>query len=219
MTTVLRRHGPLGVARIGVGAARDALGPALRLHETHVWYELDLAAAATPAAPGGLVVRRALREEIGLLNEIPATGVRRARGLLERGGTLWLAFLEERPAFSCWTWLADTPLRAAHGGWLALPEGVACLEDSVTAEPFRGLGVAPAAWGVVAAALRARGAASLVTKVGEDNAPSRRAVEKAGFVAVATMRTDRTWPRSRVRMTDPATPAARALASRLERRF
>jgi len=213
----LRRHGPLETVRLGAGAARDALGPALRLHETHVWYELDLARVSPASVPDGLVVRRAAEGEAEVLRDIPATGVRRARGLLARGGVLWLAFRDGEPAFSCWTWRARTPLRAARGGWLALPPGVACLEDSVTAARFRGCGVAPAAWAVVAGAVRADGAHALVTKVGEDNTASRRAVEKAGFHVAASMRTDRTWPRSRVRVTDAATATARALAQELER--
>jgi len=215
----LRRHGPLETARLGAGAARDALGPALRLHETHVWYELDLARISPASVPDGLVVRRAAAAEAEVLRDIPATGVRRARRLLRRGGVLWLAFRDGEPAFSCWTWRGRTPLRAARGGWLPLPPRAACLEDSVTAARFRGHGVAPAAWAVVAEAVRAEGIGALVTKVGEDNAASRRAVEKAGFRLVASMRTDRTWPRSRVRVTGAATPTARALARALERNW
>lgn len=219
VTIAVPRHGPLRTARLGAGAARDALGPALSLHETHVWYELDLGAVPPAAAPDSLVVRRADRDEVRLLNEIPATGVRRAIRLLAHGGVLWLAFHDGRPAFSCWTWRGETPLRAARGGWMSLPDEVACLEDSVTAAGSRGRGVAPAAWAVVARAARAEGAAALVTKVGEGNSSSRRAVEKAGFRQVALMRTDRTWPRSQVSLSDAATPVALALQSRLARRW
>ncbi len=216
---VLRRHGPVETARLGLGAARAALGPALSLHETHVWYELDLAGTPAPATPQGLEVRQAMSDEVHLLNRIPATGVHRALGLLARGGTLWLAFRDGRPAFSCWTWRGEAPVGAARHGWLTLPGGVACLEDSVTAETFRGQGIAPAAWAVVAGALRRDGLRTLVTKVGDDNAPSRRAVEKAGFTEVASMRTDRTWPRCRVEVAGPATPTADALAAHLRRRW
>lgn len=217
MTVALLRHGPLVTARLGAGAAREVLGPALRLHESHVWYELDLAGPGAGRAPDGLSVRRASRAEVEVLREIPATGVRRARGLLARGGVLWLAFHEGEPAFSCWTWGDHTPVRVARGGWLALPPHVACLEDSVTAERFRGRGIAPAAWAVIAAAVRAGGARTLVTKVEADNTASRRAVEKTGFRPAARMRTDRTWPRSRVHVTDVTTPTAIALARALER--
>lgn len=216
MTVALLRHGPLETVRLGAVAAHDAIGPALRLHETHVWYELDLSRISRGGPPNDLVVRRAAAGEVEVLREIPATGVRHARGLLARGGVLWLAFRDGEPAFSCWTWRARAPVRAARGGWLVLPSHVACLEDSVTAARFRGAGVAPASWAVVAGAVHADGARALVTKVGAENAASRRAVEKAGFRAVALMRTDRTWPRTRVRVTDAATPTATALARALE---
>ncbi len=216
---VVRRHGPLETARLGLGAAHRAIAPALSLHETHVWYELTLADAPAPPPRDDLEVRRANPGELHLLNRIPATGVHRAVALLARGGSLWLAFRDGRPAFSCWTWREHAPVGAARRGWLELPDGVACLEDSVTAAAFRGQGVAPAAWAAVVDALRREGARTLITKVGEDNAPSRRAVQKAGFAEVATMRTDRTWPRCRVEVSGAAGATAEALAAGLRRRW
>jgi L-amino acid N-acyltransferase YncA len=101
----------------------------------------------------------------------------------------------------CWIYNGRAPVAAARGGWLELPPGVACLEDSVTAASHRGRGIAPRAWDQIAVALRKRGVATMITKVEVDNAPSRRAVEKAGFVGVAVQRMARTGPRVRVDVT------------------
>jgi GNAT superfamily N-acetyltransferase len=85
-------------------------------------------------------------------------------------------------------------VRSGPGGWVWLPAGVACLEDSATAPDFRGRGVAPAAWTAVGDRLRERGTSVLVTKVAIENVASCRAVAKAGFVHVATMRAIRLGP-------------------------
>jgi L-amino acid N-acyltransferase YncA len=77
---------------------------------------------------------------------------------------------------------------------MPLPAGTACLEDSVTAVHCRGRGLAPAVWARVADSLAGQGFAALITKVAEDNLPSRRAVEKAGFEPVARMELIHVWP-------------------------
>jgi RimJ/RimL family protein N-acetyltransferase len=71
----------------------------------------------------------------------------------------------------------------------------------MTAATHRGRGIAPRAWDQIAASLHERGIDTMITKVEVENAPSRRAVEKAGFVAVALQRLDRTGPRTRVSVT------------------
>ena len=90
-----------------------------------------------------------------------------------------------------------TPAIAAPGGQLQLSAGTVCLEDSVTAAPARGRGIGPAAWSAIADALGDEGQRHIITKVAVDNVPSRRAVEKAGFDAVALMHFRRFGPRSR----------------------
>ncbi len=120
-------------------------------------------------------------------------------------------------AFSCWVFHGRAPVLAARGGWLALPPGVVCLEDSVTNPDYRGRGIAPAAWGGIAATLHARGLTSLITKVAVDNAPSRKACLKAGFVEVGTMRLTRVGPRYRVVVEDPSGATGPLLAAALER--
>jgi GNAT superfamily N-acetyltransferase len=102
---------------------------------------------------------------------------------------------EGEPAFACWTFLRRTPVSAMPGGWLELPDGIACLEDSVTSPDFRGRGIAPGAWTAAADALTERGKRSLITKVLDDNVASCRAVEKAGFRQVALLDLSRMGPR------------------------
>ncbi len=62
-------------------------------------------------------------------------------------------------------------MAAARGGWLSLPEGTVCLEDSVTSPDYRGRGVAPAAWSQIAAAAAEDGYATMVTKVRRPTRP------------------------------------------------
>jgi GNAT superfamily N-acetyltransferase len=101
------------------------------------------------------------------------------------GGELWLVRDGENVVFACWIFPERTPVGDAPGGWLTLPPGVQCLEDSVAAPAARGRGIAPATWALVADVLERRGAETLVTKVSDDNTGTQRAIAKAGFVAIA----------------------------------
>ena len=146
--------------------------------------------------------------QTGRLDDLPATSPADAQRLRGLGGRLYLALDGGQPLFACWIHTSRTPTIAARGGWLSLPSGVVCLEGSVTAPAARGRGVAPAAWSELAGRLAGEGVASMVTKVGVENAPSRKAVEKAGFREVAVMRLRRLGPRARVTITGDSPPAA-----------
>jgi RimJ/RimL family protein N-acetyltransferase len=190
ITERIRRHGLLGSAR----AVRHRLTPRRPFHRDYVWYALDLQRPreARPLGPG-LELRAGGPEDIRLLAQLPPDpsvghmDEQVARERLAGTGRLWLVTEGDQLAFACWTFRDRTPVWAAHGGSLALPEGVACLEDSHSSPHFRGRGIAPAAWGLIADALAAERLRSLVTKVAVDNAPSCRAVEKAGFEAFGGM--------------------------------
>ncbi len=123
-----------------------------------------------------------------------------ARERLRDANDLWLVLEHDRALFSCWIFRDGTPVIAAPGGQLPLPAGTVCLEDSVAAAAARGRGIAPAAWSAIADTLAEEGQEHMITKVAVDNAPSRRAVEKAGFDAVALMHFRRIGPRSRTRV-------------------
>lgn len=192
-----------GLARYGLrGAIRRALELAkgrLFLQEEHIWYELPLEAErpARPLEPGLRLLEAGL-EHLPLLGELPTLPPSEAAKLREGGGRLFFVLDADEPLFSCWIHERRTPVLAAPGGWLTLPPGVACLEDSVTAAAARGRGIAPAAWSALAGLLQEEGVRALITKVGVENAPSRRAVEKAGFHEVALMRLRRVGSRATV---------------------
>jgi RimJ/RimL family protein N-acetyltransferase len=82
---------------------------------------------------------------------------------------------------------------------------------------YRGRGIAPAAWGGIATSLRERGLQTLITKVGTDNPPSRKACLKAGFIEIGLMRVKRIGPRYRVHIDEPNGVTGEFLARVLER--
>lgn len=167
--------------------------------ESHVWYDLDLRAERpSRQLPAGLTVGRAAPADADLLEGLDAATPARARELMARGGELWLVRSAEQAAFACWIFAGETPVAAARTGFLQLPPGIVCLEDSVTSPSFRGQGIAPAAWCAIADSLAERGLSLLLTKVATDNVPSRRAVEKAGFREAASMSFDRLGRRRQV---------------------
>jgi RimJ/RimL family protein N-acetyltransferase len=171
---VVARHGVGGTGRL---LAAKAVEQAY-LREEHVWYELDL---------GSERPRPAL-----------APGLRLEKRPAAADAETWHVCEGDREAFSCWIYRVRTPVLAAPQGWLTLPAGTVCLEDSVTQPDFRGQGIAPAAWSAIADALAAEDVLRIVTKVAVDNAPSRKAVTKAGFVEVALQRLTRVARRKQV---------------------
>jgi RimJ/RimL family protein N-acetyltransferase len=168
------------------------------LREQHVWYQLDLA-GDRPRRDliDGVRLLRAGDDELHYVEEF-GRYVEEARERRAAGNDLWVALEGGQPLFACWTFRTDTPVYAAEGGWLQLPERTACLEDSVTSPLARGKGIAPASWCSIADALGQENFDVLITKVATDNAPSRKAVEKAGFREIAVMDMTRIGPSRRV---------------------
>ena len=209
----LARHGLRGTAQRLARTARERA----HLNEEHIWYELPLAGGRERRPlPEGLELVEADDEQTQLLAGLPAMSPADAARLRARGGRLFLVLDGREPLFACWIHTTRTPTIAARGGWLALPPGVVCLEDSVTAPAARGRGVAPAAWSALADRLHEAGVGSMVTKVGVENAPSRKAVEKAGFREAGSMRLRRVGPRTEVQIVGD-TPIAAELRRGLGR--
>jgi L-amino acid N-acyltransferase YncA len=206
----LRAHGVRGVAK------RVAWPWIIhvRLHERHIWYELDLRAAHPPChLPGGFESRRADESDLPNVADLPdAAPVSRMRRLRDKGHDLWLVERDGAIAFVCWIFRGRAPVTAAKGGWIELPDTIVSLEDSLTVAAFRGRGIAPGAWSAIAEALRAEGVHALITKIEDHNRASRAAVAKAGFREVAEMTLDRDWGRSHVTVS-PSTGTGRLLAS------
>ncbi|MBI4638163.1 MAG: GNAT family N-acetyltransferase [Candidatus Rokubacteria bacterium] len=224
-----RRSGAEAVASLHRGLHRHGLGGSIRLalallarlvylEEWHIWYRLDVGRTCSGIElPPGMEIIRAKDEDLALLAELPTVGLREARRRLAAGADPWLVRDAARAVFACWIFAKRMPVLAACGGWLALPRGMVGLEDSVTSPSYRGLGIAPAAWSAVASALATEGVGAILTKVEGANLPTRRAVEKAGFRAVAATRLRRVGGRSRVDVQLHGASDAAFLAARLAR--
>lgn len=182
----LDRYGAVGTAKRSVELARETV---VGYQQEYVWYTLPLRGDRPRRAlePSLRLVRASAADLPRLVWRIDDADARRR---LADGATLWLVLEGEEAAFSCWTFRRRTPIRAAQGGWLELPDDTACLEESMTAPAFRGRSVAPGAWTLIADALADEAELRrLVTTVEEENAASRRAVEKVGFVEIGRART------------------------------
>jgi GNAT superfamily N-acetyltransferase len=186
----LRRDGPVTFLRKAV----DRLRPLVYLRESHIWYGLPVAGERPRRElPDGFALRPGTAEDSEHRAGIPGQpGADGARERLAGSAEMFLVCEGDRPAFACWIFSARTPVAAARGGWLELPSGTVCLEDSGTHPDFRGRGLAPAAWTALADEMARRGLTTMITKVEEENVSSRRAVVKAGFREGALMRTHRT---------------------------
>jgi L-amino acid N-acyltransferase YncA len=196
----LLRYGPSG-------CMKKAISSVCRLaymRQNHFWYKLDLLAKGRPLYGlwRGLRLIRAGEHDVPLLEQLQTVGQHEARNRLHLGADLWIVRKNETPVFSCWTFRNRSPVFAARGGWLELPDGTVCLEDSMTAPVYRGLAVGPAAWSQIGDLLAGEGVGAMITKIDKDNAASRRAVQKIGFKEIASMTHVRIGPWSAVEV-DP----------------
>lgn len=185
----------------GTGAEAVArVRPHLHLAEQHVWYERRLdGSEAGVEWPDGLRLVAGTPADFPALDDLETVDATEAALRLDAGARWWLVYDGEQPLFSCWLFTGKAPVLAAPGGWLALPADTVVLEDSVTSAAARGRGIAPRAWNALAALCATRHD-RMLTKVAVDNAPSRKAVEKAGFagVAIMSLRTVGPWRRTTV---------------------
>ncbi len=198
------RNGPVGT----VQRAGRKVRPVPRRVFVHIWYAMDLSADDRPHPRLGdeLVLRRGTGDDLWLLEQLPpdpsvsTMSPWLVQDWLRDGGSLWLVQAGNCAAFRCWVFRDRCPMDGARGGGIRPPVGAVVLKDILSSPAFRGRGIAPAASAAVADAYRDEGARWMYTKVDIDNAPSRRAVEKAGFREVARMQTLRRywWRRIRV---------------------
>lgn len=190
----VRTRGVVGCLKQALEQARHQASRIPYLRERHVWYRLDLPfTAAPPPLPQGMYLQQAGHDELGLLQPLQTVGRFEAECRLSAGADLWMIRDGTSAATCFWIFWDRSPVLAASHGWMLLPEGTVCLEDSVTAPAYRGRGLAPAGWARVAAQLSEQGVSSIITKIEEQNTPSRRAVEKIGFREVAVMDLERVW--------------------------
>jgi L-amino acid N-acyltransferase YncA len=187
--------------------------------EAHIWLALELDQdRPRRELPDGFALRRASEADLSAVEQLPGVGSASAlRRELGAGHDLWIVEAGDRVAFACFVHREEAPVFAAPGGVLRLPAGTCCLEDSATSPDFRGRGVAPAAWSSIATALEAEGYTTMITKIEADNEASARALEKAGFAAVARMHLERRWPNTRVTLSAIEGSIGQDLAQRLSR--
>lgn len=198
--SAVHRHGFWGLVRWSAARAYGRV----HLVEEHHWYALDPGAPRpTLSLPAKLrLVRRAADAPVPWIDNVPILTSAGHQARTAQGGEVWTVQHDEATAFACWIFPRSTPMLAAAGGWFALPGGVICLEDSITSPDFRGQGIAPTAWSLIASKIGASDVRWIVTKVETENLASRRAVEKAGFEDIGTMRTNRIGWKMRVSFQD-----------------
>jgi len=220
----LRRYGAAGaLRRFGLrGAIRRAWSLAWGgavVREEHVWYAIDLRnRRPEERLPDGLTLHRGEEADLALLDELDTIPLEERLARIRSGHSLWLVLEGSKALFSCWIFRDSTPAIAAPGGWLSLPAGTVCQEDSVTAPAARGRGIAPRAWAAIADELAAEGELQLIRKVGAENAPSHRAGEKAGFEPIARMSFTKLGPTSRTSVEVLDQGRGGVLADRLDSR-
>jgi GNAT superfamily N-acetyltransferase len=191
---VVRRDGTRGAMRTVVKRTWSYVA----LSEDHFWFVLDPGAERPkPRLAPELTIECPGKADLRLLKQLTRVDPREAGARIDAGNDLWLVLEGDRLLFSAWIFRGQTPAIAAPGGQLPLPSDTVCLEDSEAAPAARGRGIAPAAWAAMADALAAEGKRWIVTKITVDNTSSQRAVEKAGFEAVALMHFRRTGLHSR----------------------
>jgi len=184
----LVRHGLAGCAVLAARSAVQSLGQALYRHERHLWYAAEPEEVRGACAlSDGMELQRGGREHLDLLSWSNLYGWSAAESFLAEGGELWIVCEAERAVSCCWIFRGRVPTVAARGGWTDLPPKTVCMEGVMTEANYRGRGIAPAAWSLIARRLRAEGVRTIATKVEERNGSMRRALAKAGFHEVATM--------------------------------
>ncbi len=182
--TALERYGVSGA----INRATKRATSHVSVSESHLWYALDLSGEPSHRPlEQGLTLRLGATADLRRLSEVQTNSVAEMGARLDAGNRLWLVLDGEQPLFATWIFSGSAPVMAAAGGELALAQDTVCMEDSESAPAARGRGVAPAAFGEIAALLASEGRRWLITKVATANAPARRAVEKSGYEAVATM--------------------------------
>ncbi|WP_119068513.1 GNAT family N-acetyltransferase [Rubrobacter indicoceani] len=178
-------EGPGSVANLALQRVRDEVS----LDETHVWYELEVDQDfPTREMPEGAKLVRATEAQTGLLADLDTVSPEGARERIRNGNELWITLIGEELSLACWIFPDSTPVLAAPGGWMRLPDGIVCLEDSIASPRVRGRGIGPATWSELGLIMRERGLRSIITKIRDDNAASRKAVAKCGFREIATTR-------------------------------
>lgn len=181
----IESEGVGGVASVAAQRFKDEVS----LDETHVWSMLDLTREfPVRELPEGTELIRATEAQTELLAGLDTVSPESARERIRGGNALWITLLHGELSFACWIFRDRTPVLSAPGGWMHLPPDIVCLEDSIASPTVRGRGIAPATWSELGLIYREQGIETIITKIRDDNIPSRKAVVKCGFEEIATTR-------------------------------
>ena len=180
------------------------LRPHLYLTEAHIWTALTLPSPKkSHLLPDGLEFRRGGYADVGTLASLPTpVSKNAAERRLAEGAALWLVKDASRTVFCAWTFTEFAPAIAAPGGRLRVPPAHVVLDDTATAGPYRGRGIAPAAWLEIAERFERSGHRRMLAKIKPQNRTSRRAFAKAGFTEAAIVDLQRIAARNRVYVSD-----------------
>lgn len=184
----VKRHGFATGLRLGVQRARRLA----YCYETQVWYHLRLEGPRPRLSlPPALSLVKVGRRDRHFVHQLPNLATDDALGRLAAGRDLWVVHDRGRVLFASWIVRARMEAISTRDIDFALPDRVVGLDDAIGAPAVLGRGIATAAWSQMADAIRAEGMTAIVSKVGETDLAGRRAMELAGFRAVASVELQR----------------------------
>jgi RimJ/RimL family protein N-acetyltransferase len=131
------------------------------------------------------------RRDRHFVHQLPNIATDDAEGRLAAGRDLWVVHERGRVLFASWIVRARMEAISTRDIDFALPEHVVGLDDAIGAPAVLGRGIATAAWSQMADAIHDEGMTAIVSKVGETDLAGRRAMERAGFRAVASVELQR----------------------------
>jgi GNAT superfamily N-acetyltransferase len=182
------------MARVGAGGRSEAARVWIAQLRSWLWMDRTLVVLQRPtggreAVPAGIEVREATGDDgAGYERNIGTdSAVTFRRRLSTPGGSCWLALAGDAIVHASWVeteaaWVGEV------SRYFVVPAGDGYIYESFTRPEMRGRGVYPAVLTAIAAALRPRGLNRLWIAAEQDNRPSLRAMEKAGFVPVSEIR-------------------------------
>jgi len=178
--------------RFGVAEAiRITAGKARRLaysHEAQIWYRLALRRPRPHLQlPEGLLLVRVASDDRRFIDQLPNLTVDDTERRLLVDRDLWVVHDQGRVVFACWICRTNMLVTATRDLEFKLPHQVVGLDDAIGGPLVLAHGIASAAWSGIADALGEDGVSAVLSKVGENDLPRRRAMEEAGFTAVAAL--------------------------------
>ena len=151
-----------------------------------VWYELPLVDyRSSVPMPAGFRLERIPEIEAGQLAERYGGPGRADIQRWRDHAALWRAMKSDELVITFCVFSDLAPVASATE-WLTLPPGTGCLSVWVTSvKTYAGRGIASGVGSEVYEHICRSGVTKLIAEVHDDNAASRRALEKAGFTEMA----------------------------------